>query len=225
VDQRQAITTVAFGDSITAAGNQDPGDRWPEILRGDLQEQFPEREITMVNAGVGGNTSREGLSRFEQDVLVHDPHFVLVEFGNDATPEPDRHVSCEKFVSNLNAIKKGVEERSGGCVVLLTFPPIIDHWHSWYENEFYQQNGGQDAYQENYREATRRLSSEHGMPLADIDRALRTEMSVRGPGECILPDGVHLTARGNQCVAETVLAVLSPEIAKLVQTDAGADTS
>ena len=52
----------------------------------------------------------------------------------------------------------------------------------------------------------------HGVPLADVDRTMRKEIAVHGPGECILNDGVHLTARGNQVVAGVVLEVLRTEI-------------
>jgi lysophospholipase L1-like esterase len=211
------ITIVAFGDSITEAGHQALEHRWPEILQHALQAQFVECDITMVNAGAGGNTSREGLRRFEKDVLSHAPQFVLVEFGNDGTPEPNRQVSVDEFIRNLDLIREGVEKRYSGTVILLTFPPIIDQWHSWRDHEFYKRIGGLDVWQENYRKATRKLALARRMPLCDIDRALRERIAVHGPGDCILPDGVHLTIRGNQCVAETVLKTLAPAIEKYLK--------
>ena len=104
MNQKRPVRIVAFGDSITAATHQELRDRWPEILRHALVERFPACAIEMTNAGVGGNTSREGLRRFKQDVLPHKPHFVSVEFGNDMTPDRDRHVSLQEFVANLDAI-------------------------------------------------------------------------------------------------------------------------
>ena len=87
VTSTKTVTIVAFGDSITEASHQPPENRWPEVLRLLLRERSPGTDITVINAGVGGNTSREGMARIEQDVLRHNPHFVLAEFGNDATPE------------------------------------------------------------------------------------------------------------------------------------------
>ena len=209
---KQTIMIVAFGDSITQAAHQVPEDRWPEVLKRAIQERFPECSIRVINAGVGGNTSREGVRRLEQDVLAHNPDFVLVEFSNDATPEPERHVSFEEFAANLDLIKTKVEEGGKGRVIMLTFTPIIDRWHSHYNHEFFKRNGGQDAYQENYREMSRQFARTRGVPLADVDRAMRKEIAVHGPAEYILNDGVHLTARGNQVVAEVVLEVLRTEI-------------
>ena len=209
---KQPITIVAFGDSITEAGHQAPAARWPAILSKKLQERFPDCVIEVINAGVGGNTSREGLQRIEADVLRHAPQFVLFEFGNDATFEPARHVDFAEFTANLEQIKNRVAQRNNGRVIPLTFTPVVDGWHKFSEHEFYRQKGGADVFQERYRQLTRQFAQTHGLPLADIDKALREEMARHGPGECIRPDGVHLTARGNQLVADCVFAVMSAEL-------------
>lgn len=208
---KNAITIVAFGDSITEAVQQKIEDRWPEILRRTLQARFPGSGIIVVNAGVGGNTSREGLKRIEQDVLRHKPQFVLVEFGNDATPDPDRHVAFNEFTANLDSIRTKVAQSAKGRIVLLTFPPIIDQWHGHYLHEFYQKNGGQDVYQEHYRELTRQFACANAVALIDLDRAMRQAMALHGPQEYILKDGVHLTAQGNHLVANLVFEFLKPE--------------
>jgi lysophospholipase L1-like esterase len=211
---KQAIRVVAFGDSITSASQQPPADRWPELLRCALQERFTASSIAMFNAGVGGNTSREGLRRIDQDVHRHGPHFVLVEFGNDGTLEEDRHVGCDEFVGNLGTIKTQVAARSAGRLVVATFPPIVDEWHAYGRHDFYRSVGGLDAYQEIYRDLTRRFARSHNVPLADVDTALRKQMADAGPAKYILPDGVHLTADGNRVVAQVMLEVLSAEIAE-----------
>ena len=81
---QQKVTVVAFGDSITQAtsGGVRPQQGWPMLLRAQLQQHFPWLAIAVVNAGVGGNTSREGLSRIRRDVLDCRPDFVTFEFGN-----------------------------------------------------------------------------------------------------------------------------------------------
>ena len=210
------MTLVVFGDSITQAVEQKPDDRWPEILGRALAERFTTADIRVVNAGVGGNTSREGLARIERDVLRHRPRWVTFEFGNDATHEPDRHVSPEEFEENLDRIIQRVSDEAGGLAIPMTFPPIVDAWHASRHQPFYNAHGGMDRYQDLYREATRRVAHAHGLPLVDLDRMLRKEMGERGPASCILPDGVHLTVHGNACVARAVRDVLSPEIEKVL---------
>ncbi len=51
-------------------------------------DKFPKSDITFVNAGIGGTTSQFGAARVGEDVLRHNPDFVLTEFSvnDDNTP-------------------------------------------------------------------------------------------------------------------------------------------
>jgi lysophospholipase L1-like esterase len=205
----KALTIVAFGDSITQAKEVAPEKKWPELLRAALQARMAEREVSVVNAGVGGNTSREGLARIEQDVLSRRSDWVLVEFGgNDATHIPDRHVPPDEFAANLTRIERLIMEKTMARVMLLTFPPVVDAWHASGKLAFHTSRGGLDAHVDRYRCLTREHAGRRGLPLADIDAALRRLMRRDGPEKYIRPDGVHLTEEGNAAVAEEVLAVL-----------------
>ena len=200
---------VAFGDSITQASGQPEGEKWIDLVGARLRARFPERDFVAINAGVGGNTSREGLARMKTDVLAHRPDYVLVQFGgNDATTDSARHVSLEEYDENLEKIRESVVGETGGAVVLLTFPPIIDEWHGWGDHEMYREAGGCDRYIEQYRQVTRAFAERHGLLLIDLDLALKAACATGGPGEYILPDGVHLTENGNEVVAETVYQAL-----------------
>ncbi len=199
------IVIVAFGDSITKASRQPEERKWTTLLQKRLADAEPGRRIEVINSGVGGNTSREGLVRIRRDVLAHTPHFVLVEFGgNDATQDTNRHVTLEEFRSNLEKIRTAVQKDSSAQVVMLTFPPVIDEWHAWRSNSFFTAHGGADKYVEAYREVTREFAARHGLVLCDIDRDLRAEIKRTDTTDVILPDGVHLTEKGNSFVAHAI---------------------
>ncbi len=205
----KTLMIVAFGDSITQAKEVAPEKRWPELLHAALQAQTPEREARVLNAGVGGNTSREGLARIERDVLSHRPDWVLVEFGgNDATHEPARHVPPDEFAANLARIERQVMEKTMARMMLIVFPPVVDAWHAHRALEFHTSRGGLDAHVDRYRCLTREYAGARGLPLADIDAALRRLMQRDGAAQYIRPDGVHLTEAGNAVVAEEVSATL-----------------
>jgi lysophospholipase L1-like esterase len=195
---------VAFGDSITAATTETPEDvRWPVLLERGLRERLAPRIVRVVNAGVGGNTSREGLARMDSDVLAHRPDVVLVQFGgNDATPEMDRRVPLDEYARNLAAMQARIETCSHGRMALITFPPVIDHHHVWWY-EVFKEIGGQDACVEQYREVTRQFARDRGLPLFDLDSVIRA-----CPDAYILSDGVHLTVAGNRAFAEALLTFL-----------------
>jgi lysophospholipase L1-like esterase len=207
------LTIVAFGDSITLAGRQPEDRRWPEIVRRSLADRLSDREIRVINAGGGGNTSREGLQRIDQDVCSHAPDIVTVQFGgNDATPEPERHVSPGEFRDNLAQIHARVSHGSACRTALLTFPPLIDEWHAWNGHEFFSHDGGINAYIHRYRNAVLDYAAAHSLPVADIHGLLQSAIDRDGPEPYILPDGVHLTEQANGLVAERVTeAILEME--------------
>ncbi len=74
----------AVGDSNTLGWAGSHGANWPEDLQVMLGE--PGKPFLVVNAGVYGYSSYQGLRRFEE-VLTYQPDLVLVSFGsNDAHP-------------------------------------------------------------------------------------------------------------------------------------------
>ena len=88
----EAVTIAFFGDSVTQGcfeGDYDPADnlftyrsRFCEMLR----EKYPAAKIDMINAGIAGNVSGQGLYRMQGDVLDHKPNLCVVCFGiNDSS--------------------------------------------------------------------------------------------------------------------------------------------
>ena len=197
------ITIAALGDSITQAVEVEEAQRWPALLEVALSNQIPDCDLQVVNCGIGGNTSREGLARMEE-VLSHQPNFVLVEFGgNDTTDDAERHVSREEFARNLQAMKQQIES-GGATMVLLTFPPVINDWSEEHTKPHHQSHGGGDGHVERYRQLTRDFASENGLHLIDIDRALREAAKESGWQKYLQPDGVHITESGNEIISEAV---------------------
>ena len=67
---------IAFGDSLTAGVGALPGQ--------DYVTQLSNKSgVTITNAGVSGNTTRDALARLNRDVLSQDPSVVLVWLGGN----------------------------------------------------------------------------------------------------------------------------------------------
>jgi len=80
--QPGAIRIFAIGDSNTLGVSGKSGPQWPAYLEQLLNENG--RNATVINAGVYGYTSFQGLRRFEES-LRYEPDIVLISFGcNDA---------------------------------------------------------------------------------------------------------------------------------------------
>src|SRR6187200_1498548 len=60
---------VCFGDSITGAYYHTGGERaWCDMLGIALTQIYPQARVEMVNAGISGQTTVQGLARIEKDV-------------------------------------------------------------------------------------------------------------------------------------------------------------
>ena len=87
------IRIMCYGDSLT---DGPPKGGWPSWFQTLLDEQppIPGRRFEVINAGVAGYSSHQGLLRFLQEVDEYDPDLLLVSFGwNDAAEaigEPDK---------------------------------------------------------------------------------------------------------------------------------------
>ena len=77
-DARPAI--VCFGDSITAGFGLETGESFPELLQKDLDQRGLKYRV--VNMGVSGDTTQDGLSRVSMAVNER-PKVVLLELGGN----------------------------------------------------------------------------------------------------------------------------------------------
>ena len=79
----QAGTTIlALGDSLTAGYGLDAGHAMPDVLQTALQKDG--KDITIINAGVSGDTAAQGAARVDWS-LTPDVKAIILELGaNDA---------------------------------------------------------------------------------------------------------------------------------------------
>jgi len=203
------LTIVCFGDSITEATTQMPDEnkRWPKLLHDQLMATFSETDFQVINAGVGGNSAREAMARFDQDVLAYDPDWIVLEFGgNNDRPEPDLRVEPAEFTELLNEFRQRLPSKTQ--VVVMTFPPVIDEQHQYCGKKYYQQFGGLDASVERYRSITRDFAAANSFPLVDFYGELKRRMVLEDQNRYTLPDGIHLTVEGNRLLAIMISTLL-----------------
>jgi acyl-CoA thioesterase I len=179
---------VAFGDSLSAGYGADPGKSFPDFLQKDLDAAGLHWRV--LNAGVSGNTTTDGLDRI-QEVLARKPRITILEFGgNDGL----RGLPLATTRENLAAMIQMLEA-TGSKVLLagMTLPP----------------NYGGD-YVTKFGQIYVDLAKKYNLPripflLADV--AFRPGMMQQ--------DGIHPTAEGNQIVAQTVMRYLKPMLPRL----------
>jgi lysophospholipase L1-like esterase len=79
------LTVVAIGSSSTSgAGATSPANSYPSRLAVELQARFQRASIIVHNRGVGGETAREMLARFDRDVFAVNPDLVIWQAGSNS---------------------------------------------------------------------------------------------------------------------------------------------
>ncbi|MGH8565588.1 MAG: GDSL-type esterase/lipase family protein [Gammaproteobacteria bacterium] len=103
---------VAFGDSLTAGTGADaPGDAYPAVLG-----RLIGREV--INSGVPGETSADGLRRLPEVLAEHRPKLVLLCLGGNDTLQ---HLDSKQTAKNLTAMVQ-LAKAGGAAVVLIGVP-------------------------------------------------------------------------------------------------------
>ena len=177
---------VALGDSLTAGLGLDTDQAYPALLERRLRAEGS--DLTVVNAGVSGDTTAAGLRRAEW-ALEGDVRILIVALGgNDAL----RGLPVDQMKRNLDAILSLARGR--GIAVLLTGMEAPPNFGATYTDQF--------------RDVFHELAQEHDvtfMPFL-LD-------GVAGDPALNQADQIHPNAEGAAIVAERVREALGPLLA------------
>jgi lysophospholipase L1-like esterase len=81
----QPVVIIAFGSSSTAGyGSSSPEFTYPSRLAAQLRRQYPTANITIVNAGVGGEDAPEMMKRLQRSVIDMHPDLLIWQVGTNA---------------------------------------------------------------------------------------------------------------------------------------------
>lgn len=113
-------TIVCLGDSVTGVYYHTGGYRaYPEMLEIAIRKVLPNSRVKVINAGISGHSTTEGLARLDRDVLAKKPDLVTISFGlNDMA-----RVSEEQFRKNLDTLV--VRCREAKAAVVLCTPNTV----------------------------------------------------------------------------------------------------
>jgi acyl-CoA thioesterase-1 len=99
----QPVKILAFGTSLTQGLNLPPGTEFTAVMQERLKKAGI--DATLVNAGVSGDTSSDGLSRLDWSLADH-PDAVIVEMGsNDALRGVDPALTEKNLAAILGKLK------------------------------------------------------------------------------------------------------------------------
>ena len=204
---------VLFGASITQRSFCPGG--WGSRVADKLQ-----RRADVLNRGFSGYNTEWGKLILPQLISVESPapNAVTIFFGgNDSSLagfEPPMHVSLNAFKANIAEMcsyltkSVGVPKRS---VIIISPSPLCDHLWAETCRAYGIPTNRRNAVTEQYAVAAMAVGSELGVSTVDLFTALSQKPSL----ETYLSDGLHLTAEGEEVVAELVLPLVEQALQDL----------
>jgi acyl-CoA thioesterase-1 len=179
---------VFLGDSLTAGYGLAEDQAFPALIERRLAASS--HAVTVVNAGVSGDTSAGGLRRLGW-LLRQEPDVVVVGLGgNDGL----RGLPVERTEENLREIVRRV--RAAGAQVLLLGMMVPTNYGPEYGEQFAQ--------------LFPRIAEQEQVALVPF-----LLEGVGGVAELNLADGIHPTAAGQEIVADNVIEHLLPLVGGL----------
>ena len=181
------VTIVAYGDSITAGFAVRRG--FPSFWKEMLDEKYPEAGLEMINSGISGDTTLDGLSRLDWAALSYGPDLVTINFGiNDCV----LGLGLEEFEMNLVEMVRRIRAGPGSEVLLLTSQLLETPPYDRLVLDYYQ--------------AIERVAREMDVGFVDVHGAWMRRVEQGTPlSSLILPGLDHPNEAGYRIIAEELM--------------------
>lgn len=202
---REKKKIIFIGDSITHAGRNELaepswegalGYGFANLINAELVGRFPQKEIFVLNKGIGGNRIIDLKKRWNQDVIEERPDILTIMIGvNDAWRQVDgRFLDIEQISFELfEAIYIELIEQT-----LTKVPNII------IMSAFMLETNPNDEFRQlvdHYNEIAKKIAENYHLPYINVqkkfDEFLKYQSSYR-----ISSDRVHPNIIGHQIIAK-----------------------
>jgi lysophospholipase L1-like esterase len=199
---------VFFGDSITEQR------LYTTYVQHFVVTRFPDRTITFVNSGWGGDQTSSNdcddchgvgaLARIERDVVAKRPTVVTLLFGmNDGKYRDFDPAVLKTYQDGMSEIIRILKTRTKARIYVMT-PTVYDGTRhtSWSHTDKY------NDVLDRYSEAAKAIAAREGLPVIDLHEATVAALArakAAEPDYTFVPDGVHPNEDGQLVMATEIL--------------------
>lgn len=187
-------TVIAFGDSLTARSG------WVSMMYGYIG-------TSVINSGVGGDTTAAGLGRINGAVYAYDPDVVMIGFGmNDqaiSSTSGKPLTSPEDYEKNLTEMITGIQAAGADVVLICPNPVCTEAGYYVSSNGL---NYGTAESMAQFCGIIRSLAFRYGCQLVDMNAEFTNSYS---KSLWAAGDGIHQSPEGHRFYAECIGNALS----------------
>ena len=186
---------------------------WTSTLANRIHLAYPERRLRYLNAGIAANSSRQMLARFDTDILVHQPHWLLLSAGVvevRRTYQPDRASDCvslDEYAANLTMMISRARSFNIQGILLEPTPHLRQVADGPPQITLDEVN----ALTRQYAAAMMEVAQNAGVGFVPLfDAFLKMEQRL-GPAASLYADEVHLGPRGDLLYSQLVFQYLESQ--------------
>ncbi len=184
------------------------------LLLHHLLIPFSNCEVSVLNAGVGGNNTADLLERVENDVISQKPDIVIMMVGTNDMFWIKKRISYDQYASNLDTLI-GLF-KSNNIEVLLVSPPPADTSYLFerHDRELFVELPNKKL--EVVSEILRTKSAQNNLLFVDIFNQFKKkgipdhnkDNIIRNEFNSGAHDGVHPTPQGYRMIADKIFKKL-----------------
>ena len=206
---------VFIGDSITDCGRREPqfgglgNHGYVRVFSEMMITREPEKNVEILNRGIGGNNIADLRSRWNEDVLMQNPDVLSIKIGiNDlhqfkTDPQLNAHLAPEEFKKIFSQLLKITEEKLPYCDILLITPFYIS-------KDTVDGSDRADVLSRlpAYIAAVKELGDEYGTAVLDTQELFMNQLRYQHP-DVYCQEPVHPNSAGHMLIAEAVYSIFS----------------
>jgi len=208
-------TILFIGDSITDCGRRGPngplGDGYVRLFAGLLAIREPDKTITIINKGIGGDTATGLQSRWDDDVLRHKPDWLSVKIGindlhtalGEGSPWQPKKITPDIYEAAYDDILARTAKKLPKCEILLIDPFYLsadgspNSLRRWVLDFLPQ-----------YQAVVRKMSKKYGTLHIETHKMFQRLLKYHD-ADVFCPEPVHPNTVGHLAIAEAVYQALS----------------
>jgi acyl-CoA thioesterase-1 len=185
--QESRKSIIFFGDSLTIGLGVSPDEAYPALIQNYLNRDRLNYDV--VNAGVSGETTTDGLNRLNWSLRTKPDVFVLALGANDGL----RGLPPKMMRDNLLKIISQVRQSNTHVKIILAGIDIPTNMGEVYRDEF--------------KAVFSKIAAEENLPLIPF-----LLLDVAGKRELNQEDGIHPNPEGHRIIAENVWKILKKNL-------------
>lgn len=187
--EKECITVGFIGGSVTEGGT------YSGPIMEFLRQAYPENVFTEVNAAWAGTTSYLGVHRMDDDLLVHEPDIVFIEFSvNDPATEIDGFDSVDFFSRTMEGLVRKTLKNCESTLVVMLGVSRSDYFQYYDNNTVHPVVAGHMSVAEYYN-----------IPFINISNTLIKHLYESGDTwDYYFADGVHPNENGGKFYADVI---------------------